>query len=82
MRYFGEIIVYFFLVKIEYINNGLKFFKKIVYKFRNFCQSLIPIVFLQIVRQNREYRDDGVGKATTSIFRILGNQHLLTKKYQ
>ncbi|MEL4898555.1 tetratricopeptide repeat protein [Crocosphaera sp. Alani8] len=39
-------------------------------------------IFLNMVEHNREYNDDGARKAMVSIFKILGNAHPLTKKYQ
>ncbi len=39
-------------------------------------------LFLQMVEQSRQYREDGARKAMISIFNLLGNQHPLTKKYQ
>ncbi|HAC62016.1 MAG TPA: co-chaperone YbbN [Cyanothece sp. UBA12306] len=39
-------------------------------------------LFLQMVEQNRQYRNDGARKTMISIFNLLGNNHSLTKKYQ
>ena len=39
-------------------------------------------LFLNIVETNREYKNDGARKAMISIFKILGNSHPLTKRYQ
>ncbi len=39
-------------------------------------------LFLNIVESNREYKNDGARKAMISIFKLLGNTHPLTKKYQ
>ncbi len=39
-------------------------------------------LFLKIVEENRQYKNDGARKAMISIFKILGNTHPLTKQYQ
>ena len=39
-------------------------------------------IFLRLVEQDRQYRNDGARKAMLSIFNLLGNNHDLTKKYQ
>ncbi|PSF38686.1 co-chaperone YbbN [Aphanothece hegewaldii CCALA 016] len=39
-------------------------------------------LFLNIVQQNRKYRNDAARKAMIAIFNLIGMEHPLTKKYQ
>jgi putative thioredoxin len=39
-------------------------------------------LFLDIVQESRQYRDDGARKAMLSIFNLLGSNHPLIQKYQ
>ncbi|OKH26166.1 co-chaperone YbbN [Hydrococcus rivularis NIES-593] len=39
-------------------------------------------LLLQIVQENRQYRNDGARKAMVSLFNLLGLDHPLTKQYQ
>jgi putative thioredoxin len=38
--------------------------------------------FLEVVRKNRQYHDDGARKACIAIFNFLGNDHDLTRTYR
>ena len=38
--------------------------------------------FIEVVRKDRKYSDDGSRKACVAIFKLLGNDHALTKKYR
>lgn len=38
--------------------------------------------FLEVVRKNRQYHDDGARKACVAIFNLLGNEHDLTRTYR
>ncbi|MEC4983162.1 MAG: tetratricopeptide repeat protein [Oscillatoria sp. PMC 1068.18] len=39
-------------------------------------------LFLEIVETSRKYRDDGARKAMLAVFKLLGEKHPLTQKYQ
>jgi len=47
---------------------------------RNFGFALDQ--FIQLIRQDRYFDDDGSRKACITIFRLLGEEHLLTQKYR
>jgi putative thioredoxin len=38
--------------------------------------------FIEVIRQDRHYDDDGARRAVIAIFRILGDEHPLTQKYR
>lgn len=38
--------------------------------------------FIEVIRENRYYDDDGSRKACVAIFKIIGEEHELTKKYR
>ena len=46
----------------------------------NFEQSLEK--FIEVVKRNRKFDDDGARKACLSIFQLLGNEDSLTRKYR
>ncbi|MDP7578850.1 MAG: tetratricopeptide repeat protein, partial [SAR202 cluster bacterium] len=37
--------------------------------------------FLEVIRKNRYYNEDGARKACVAIFSLLGDQHSITKRY-
>ena len=37
--------------------------------------------FIEVIRKNRSYNEDGARKACVAIFSLLGDRHDLTKKY-
>jgi putative thioredoxin len=38
--------------------------------------------FIQLIRQDRYFDDDGSRKACIAIFRLLGDEHVLTQQYR